>query len=376
LAEPLDLDPRESLLALIEGRGPIDERFEQLRRLGPRGGDGNFSLVFTAVDRVSGRPVALKFFDPFRIMQEPYRWECFKREGEILVNLGSPPDIIGCVAPRSEFTETLRTEGGFTFPLTMSYIALEKAESTAAQLFAGDACGPVDRLLFFRAMCRGVQRLHSKAIAHRDLKPHNFLVMADNSLRLSDLGTACLLDGRARRLQADYDFHPGDYRYAAPEVIACLHDEDPRLAFGADMFALGAILFEIFAGAVLTLQVFDDELLAVLLQVPALAAKGHRRELYDRAVATLGDAHPLPSTRDYGPATPRSICDRLDGLYRSLAALDYRARLVDFDRVFNQIETCLLILRNDLQYRRWREQRQRRRDLLLAKLAVKGIPRP
>ena len=40
-------------------------------------------------------------------------------------------------------------------------------------------------------------------------------------------------------------------------MVAVLHDVDPAFAFKADFYALGAILFELFTGAVLNLHVLD-----------------------------------------------------------------------------------------------------------------------
>lgn len=66
-------DPqRETLLRTIESRGALAGRFEDVRRLGVAGGDGHFSLLMIAVDRQSGKAVALKFFHPGH-MRNQYR---------------------------------------------------------------------------------------------------------------------------------------------------------------------------------------------------------------------------------------------------------------------------------------------------------------
>jgi len=49
-------------------------------------------------------------------------------------------------------------------------------------------------------------------------------------------------------LVGSYISPPGDRRYCAPEMLGCLHDEDPAIAFTSDFFSLGAILFEMFSG--------------------------------------------------------------------------------------------------------------------------------
>jgi hypothetical protein len=133
-------------------------------------------------------------------------------------------------------------------------------------------------------------------------------------------------------------------------------------AFFSDIFALGSILFELLTGNCLGL-VLDPGFRADLLQVMTTVPAGQRRRIYDQLITRVADSHPLPGLAASGARIPSGALERLDELYRSMAALDYRARLCRFDRIFSGIRTCLIILRNDQQYRRWREQKERyRRD--------------
>src|SRR5947209_10985285 len=92
-------DPnREYHLRTVEGRPDLDGRFTDIRRLGGAGGDGHFSLLFSARDAMTKRRVALKFFHPDHL-QDDYRWGCFIREAQLLEDLAGQPDIIGWVAP-------------------------------------------------------------------------------------------------------------------------------------------------------------------------------------------------------------------------------------------------------------------------------------
>jgi hypothetical protein len=61
-----DNKDRESLLRIVERRSELDGRFTNIQRVGEFGGTGNFSLLFRAQDKVSGKEVALKFYDPLR----------------------------------------------------------------------------------------------------------------------------------------------------------------------------------------------------------------------------------------------------------------------------------------------------------------------
>jgi serine/threonine-protein kinase len=352
---------REAILQLIESRADIEGRFSSIRRLGTAGGDGKFSLVFTAADSGSKKVVALKVYNPERA-GETYRVESFRREADLLGRLAGQPDIVRIVAPASQFTVTTATPQGFAFHQQLDYYAVELADGNALTAITNASWKPVELLGVFGTMCRAVQRIHAQKIAHRDLKPENFLVMRDGTVRLGDFGAAALVDGSAPRLLASYAlWQLGDPRYAPPEIIASLHDEDPAIALTADVYALGAILFELFTGQVLGLQVFDVAFWNRLAQPMAVVARAKRQATFDQFVDQIVAAQPLPSMRAYGASVPPSIVDKLDRLYQAMSHLDYRKRLTDFSRVFNEVAACAIILRKEDAYRRWRLLRERRR---------------
>ena len=51
-----------------------------------------------------------------------------------------------------------------------------------------------------------------------------------------------------------------------------------------------------------------------------------------------------------------------------MAHLDYRRRLIDFDRIALRVQTCLLVLRNEQKYKKWQEQKERYRAARLLKM--------
>jgi len=230
--------------------------------------------------------------------------------------------------------------------------------ASVAGVLAQDGWNAEQKLLGFRVMCRSVQRLHHAKLVHRDLKPDNFLVMSDSSVKLSDFGTARRLDERS--LQS-YGGPPGDMRYAAPELLALLHDVEPEWATIADIYSLGAILFELFSDTTLGLQLFTREFLTDFMSHMSFVPRLNRKTIYDGMISHVAAGHPLPSVTAFGGSVPRSIAARIDALYQALAALDYRRRLVNFPSIFRQIDICLIIIRNEAAYDRWRQERRRRR---------------
>jgi serine/threonine protein kinase len=354
---------REALTQLLEQSGSIAGRFSGLRRL-PNSSPGHFSALLSADDAHTNRRVALKFLLP--LYAGGYRDDSFEREAAILEELRGQPDVVQLVAPRQDFIEMLRTDQGLEVPLTFTFYALELAQTDVGTMIANAQWSPEQLLVAFRSMCRAVQRLHSRQTAHRDLKPPNFLVMADGSIKLSDFGTARRFDGSSPAL-ATYTGPIGDLRYSAPELLAGLHQDTPEIALVADFFSLGAILFEMFSGTILGLRLYDGQFVSDLCQAMTQVAANRRRHVFDQLITTITDARPIPSVASFGSQVPGCLRDLLDGLIRRLTALDYRVRLTDFSRVFNRIDVCLLVLRNEERYQLWLRNKRRRREIALAR---------
>src|SRR5262249_47051840 len=93
------------------------------------------------------------------------------------------------------------------------------------------------------ALAQAVQVAHEAGIIHRDLKPSNILYTSDDVPKITDFGLAKKIgsdDGRAK------SYHiMGSPSYMAPEQ-ARGHSRDVGPA--ADVYALGAILYEILTG--------------------------------------------------------------------------------------------------------------------------------
>jgi serine/threonine protein kinase len=358
---PSDSD-REALLQIIERRTDIASRFTNLERIGSAGGDGHFSLLVKADDSVSQKQVALKFYNPFKRLDPDasYRFGCFSREAQILEKLNGERDFIGWISPVSEFTERF-TAGTVSLNFPFAYYALELAETDVGTLVAEGHLGPEQMLEVFHMMCRAVRRLHELGLTHRDLKPPNFLLTSSGQIKLSDFGTARYLDGTAAPLSPSYILPPGDLRYAAPETLACLLDDDPSVAAYADVFALGAILFEMATGTILGLHLLDQQFRQDLTKAMSVVARGSRKKVFQAFVGEMADKHPLPHLAAFRPDIPRCILPLIDDLYKSMAHLDYRRRLIDFRRIILRLQGCLLVLRNEEKYKRWQEQKQRYR---------------
>jgi eukaryotic-like serine/threonine-protein kinase len=92
-------------------------------------------------------------------------------------------------------------------------------------------------------MCSGLAYAHDKGITHRDIKPGNFLLTKDGTLKLADFGLATV--AASNKLTATGKTM-GTFRYMAPEQIRGKPDPCPQ----TDIYALGVVLFEMLTGEV------------------------------------------------------------------------------------------------------------------------------
>ncbi len=100
-----------------------------------------------------------------------------------------------------------------------------------------------DAARLVESLARAMQLAHSRNVVHRDLKPANILLTADGTPKITDFGLARQLDSDSGETQAGAVV--GTPSYMAPEQASGqTHEAGPA----ADVYALGAILYDCLAG--------------------------------------------------------------------------------------------------------------------------------
>jgi len=190
-------------------------RFELVRELG-RGG---FGVVWEARDLELGRHVALKAVRARGPRGDPE--ERLLAEAEAAARLAHPNIVT--------LHDVGRSEHG-------PYLVLELLQGrTLAERLRVGPLPPGEAVRVATDVARALAHAHAHGVVHRDLKPANVFLCADGPVKVLDLGLAHALG--LRRTGG------GTPAYMAPEQLEG-SPEDER----TDVFALGAILFEMLAG--------------------------------------------------------------------------------------------------------------------------------
>ena len=172
------------LIETLHREPSLDGRYANIRVINrdPGTGDkktehqGALSIVFHAVDSRTGRPVALKFFDPdFHGFRARYRMDLFVRECKLLERLVNKPRCPQLVQPLSELrVSDPDASSGRSATIDCGYCVLEWLDGDIIEYFLRqDEYDALVKLALFRQIVLGVFALHQEGIAHRDIKHDN-----------------------------------------------------------------------------------------------------------------------------------------------------------------------------------------------------------
>jgi serine/threonine-protein kinase len=271
-------------------------------------GQGGMGDVFAANDSRIGREVAMKMMRPHQSDSTGEAESRFLREARVQGQLEHPAIVpvydLG-VTPLGENYFTMRKVRGATLRDVIKDLR-EKKPGSAVRY------SPRKLLSAFSNICLAIDYAHQRGIIHRDLKPANIM--------LGDFGEVYVIDwGLAKVIGGGEDEAPktaigamlGTAGYVAPEQAR----GSPVIDARADVYALGAILFEI-----LTLE--------------PLIPKTTRMEMVELALRGVDGR---PSVR----APRRTIPPELDAICVAATKVDPNERLSNARLIHEAIERHL-----------------------------------
>jgi len=192
-------------------------------------GRGGMGVIYRARQRHSRRIVALKRMVSYHADSRETR-ERFRREAEAAASLDHPNIL--------PIYEVGHGEDGLPF-FSMKYAAggsLQKAGPALRN-------EPRECVRMMAKVARAVQYAHEHGVLHRDLKPGNILLDARGEPFVTDFGLAKWLDASTDLTRTLTIF--GTPGYIAPEQAK---GPAAKLTPAADVYSLGAVLFDLFTG--------------------------------------------------------------------------------------------------------------------------------
>ena len=217
-------------------------------RLGPYDilstiGAGAMGVVYKARDTRLGRDVAIKVL-PAVFARDPDRLARFDREARAVAAINHP-NILSVHDIGS--ADVVDAEEG-TARVTYMVTELLDGDTLRARLAQGPLA-PRKSADVAMQIARGLAAAHDRGIIHRDLKPENIVLLRDGHVKILDFGLAkqsAVSSGSGEQetiAATDAGTVLGTVGYMAPEQVRG-ESADPR----SDLFALGAVLYELASG--------------------------------------------------------------------------------------------------------------------------------
>ncbi len=187
-------------------------------------GVGGSAAVYLAVDTTLDKKVALKVLHE-HLREDPVTIRRFTNDARALARLNHP-NIVQI----------------YTAELDQYYFAMEYVEGVdLSRLIAdGGSLPPTRAISIALQMADALAHIHRQGLLHRDVKPGNILVAPGDRVKLTDFSIAREAEETMLTLKGSL---VGTVEYMAPEQIR----EEPTDA-RADVYALGAVLYEMLAG--------------------------------------------------------------------------------------------------------------------------------
>lgn len=210
-------------------------------------GEGSYSTVMSATDRQTGKEYAIKVLNKRHIIKEK-KVKYVNIERDTLNRLTDHPGVV-------RLYYTFQDEESL-------YFVLDLASS-------GELLGVLKQMTTFDEECTRfygaeildtIDYMHARGVIHRDLKPENVLLDDQMHVKITDFGTAKILDVSRRPpkeangsieaenpLDASEDTKANSFvgtaEYVSPELLT-----DKKACKSSDLWAFGCIIYQLLAG--------------------------------------------------------------------------------------------------------------------------------
>ena len=261
----------------------LDGRYEILEIIGT----GGMAVVYKARCHRLNRLVAIKILKDEVARDEEFRRR-FRAEGEAVAML-SHPNIV------QVYDVSTSDSANFIVMELIDGISLKEYMEKKGIL------NWKETLHFSLQIAKGLEHAHSRGIIHRDIKPHNIMVLKNGSVKVMDFGIARVMN-KSNTLTKEA---LGSVHYISPEQAKGGHTDNR-----SDLYSLGVVMYEMMAGR----PPYDGE------------------SAVSVAIQHINGGAPLPSS--YNPNIPTG----LEQIIMKAMALEVRDRYVSATEMLQDME--------------------------------------
>ena len=196
----------------------LDGRYEILEVIGV----GGMATVYKARDNRLNRFVAVKILKDDLALDADFRRR-FQTESQAAAMLSSPNIVAVYDVSKS---------------VDVEYIVMELIEGITLKQYMNrkGKLSWKEAFHFATQITRALSHAHSRGIIHRDIKPHNIMILKDGSVKVADFGIARLQDSKSSTLTQEA---LGSVHYISPEQAKGVQ-VDSR----SDLYSVGVVLYE------------------------------------------------------------------------------------------------------------------------------------
>ncbi len=189
-------------------------------------GVGGMAYVYKAFDKVCNRVVAVKILKDEFMSDAQFRRR-FTNESKAITML-SHENIVDVYDVSLE---------GDSLYIVMEYIdGITLKEYISSKGVLSDT----EALHFVKQILGGLAHAHERGIVHRDIKPHNIILLKDGTIKITDFGIARLTKFDTQTIS---DQAIGSVHYISPEQAS-----GDRTDERSDIYSVGIILYEMLTG--------------------------------------------------------------------------------------------------------------------------------
>ena len=201
----------------------LDNRYEILEVMGT----GGMAVVYKARCHRLNRLVAIKILKSDYLEDEDFRRR-FHAESQAVAML-SHPNIVSVYDVSTSLS------------LEADYIVMELIEGITLKQYMEKKgfLNWKETLHFAMQIAKALDHAHSRGIVHRDIKPHNVMVLKNGSVKVTDFGIARMMSkGNTLTKEA-----LGSVHYISPEQA-----KGGRVDNRSDIYSLGVVMYEMMSG--------------------------------------------------------------------------------------------------------------------------------